>query len=61
MSTKTTQIQIEVLDGGFILSYNIETSDGNGDYNREILVTERKLLDRIKSLLKDTTAEPTAE
>jgi|JI9StandDraft_2_1071091.scaffolds.fasta_scaffold2754083_1 hypothetical protein len=61
MSTKTTSIQIEVFEGGFLLGYSQETEDGQGDFKREILVTERKLIDKIKSLLKDTATEPTAE
>ena len=62
MSTaKTTTIQIEIFEGGFLLGYTQETADGQGDFNREILVTERKLLDRIKSLLKDTGEETVAE
>jgi len=58
---KTTHMQIEVLDGGFVLNYDRESSDGQSDFNREILVTERKLIDRIKTLLKDTSAEAAAE
>jgi hypothetical protein len=61
MSTKTNSIQVEILEGGFLLGFSQENDDGTGSFTREILVTERKLLDRIKSLLKDNTAEPTAE
>lgn len=49
---KTTSIQIDILTGGFLLGLQQSTPDGNSSYSQEILVTERKLLDRIKSLLK---------
>lgn len=61
MSAKTNSFQVEIFEGGFLLGFSQDTADGQSNFTREILVTERKLLDRIKSLLKDNTAEPTAE
>ncbi len=49
---KATQINVEIVNGGFILSASLEDDTTNTHtFEREILATDRKLIDRIKTLI----------
>lgn len=55
MSMHNSNIQIEVVKGGFILTYpvQIKTEDGGElwDIEREVFVSPRKLNNKIKSVI----------
>lgn len=46
-------VDIEFVKGGFIINYPT-VKNGEIEYNREIVVSPRKLLQKIKEVLADT-------
>lgn len=59
--TRQAHISIEVVEGGFIVDHrvNLSTDEPKYDEGREVIVTERKLLDKIKTILKTASDEAT--
>lgn len=55
-------VNIEILQGGFVLNYPEISTDGESlTFKREVFVTQRKLNLKIKEVLKNLSLTPDSE